>query len=158
MKVVYPGSFDPITNGHLDIIEKASKKFEIVVVAVLVNVNKKSTFTLMEKIDMINKATKHLKNVQIVSFNGALVDLAKTVGSETIIKGLRTATDFEYELGMAIANNIIEPSIETIFMITQLKYQFISSSIVREVARLGKNLEPFVPLEIIEDISEKFRK
>ena len=131
---VYPGSFDPITNGHLDIIERASKIFDKVVVGVLNNKNKKPKFSSDERVMLIKKVTKHLDNVETASFDGLLVDFAKEHSASVIIKGLRTVNDFEYEFQMALLNKTLDNDCETMFMMTNSKYSYISSSMVNELA------------------------
>ncbi len=152
---VYPGSFDPITNGHLDIIERASKIFDKVVVGVLNNKNKKPQFTAAERVSLIRAVTGHLENVEAASFDGLLVDFAGRHGANVIIKGLRTVNDFEYEFQMALLNKTLSDDCETMFMMTNSKYSYISSSMVKELAGYNGNLEGIVPSEIIQYIKEK---
>lgn len=151
---VYPGSFDPITNGHLDIIERASRIFDKVIVGVLKNKNKKPQFTVEERVDFINKVTGHLDNVEPAGFDGLLVDFAKNHNANVIIKGLRTVNDFEYEFQMALLNKALDAECETMFMMTNSKYSYISSSMVKELAGYKGNLEGIVPSEIIQYIKE----
>lgn len=159
MKIaVYPGSFDPVTNGHLDIIERSSKIFDRVIVAVLYNSAKHPAFSIDEKLDMLRTVTKYLPNVEIDTFDGLLVDYAKQMKAQTIIKGLRAVSDFEYELQMAMANHKQNPEIETLFMMTSTDYSFLSSSIVRELAYHGGKLEGMVPEQIIPFIYKKLSK
>ena len=155
---IYPGSFDPITNGHLDIIARASRIFDKLVVAVLANSAKNPAFSFEERVSMIETATKHLENVTVKSFNGLLVDFAKQENASVIVKGLRAVSDFEYEFQMALLNEKHSPEIETMFLATSDKYCFLSSSIVRDIARHGGNLEEFVPKELITPIYEKLCK
>lgn len=142
---IYPGSFDPVTNGHLDIAERASKFFDKIIVAVLVNKNKNPHFSIEERVDFIKCATKHLDNVEVHGFSGLLTDFMKKVGATTIIKGLRAVSDFEYELQMALLNKNQDPNIDTFFMMTNLNYLFLSSSSVKELARFGGNIDGLVP-------------
>ena len=159
MKIaVYPGSFDPITNGHLDIIERAAAIFDKVIVAILKNSNKKPLFSVSEREEFIKRATAHLDNVETGSFDGMLVDYVKRNDSRVIVKGLRAVSDFEYEFQMALANKKIDPSIETLFMMTDAQYYYLSSSIVKEMASLGAELEGLVPPCIMPDIIKKFEK
>lgn len=153
---VYPGSFDPITNGHLDIIERASKIYDKLVVGVLSNGNKKPLFSAEERVEMICKVTNHIKNVEVDTFAGLLVDFAKSKDAEVIVKGLRTVADFEYEFQMALLNKTLNPECETVFMMTNTKYSYISSSMVKELAHFHGNLTGLVPCEILETIKEKY--
>ena len=153
---VYPGSFDPITNGHLDIIERASKIFDKVVVGVLNNKNKKPRFTSDERVMLIKKVTSHLDNVETASFDGLLVDFAKRQNASVIIKGLRTVNDFEYEFQMALLNKTLDNECETMFMMTNSKYSYISSSMVNELAGYKGDLAGLVPSEIIQYIKDKY--
>lgn len=154
---VYPGSFDPITNGHLDIIERASRLYDKLVVGVLSNGSKKPLFTAEERVVMIRRVTEHLENVEVDTFTGLLVDFAKDKGATVIVKGLRTVADFEYEFQMALLNKSLNPEYETMFMMTNTKYSYISSSMVKELAGFKGNLAGLVPCEIIEQIKEKYK-
>lgn len=154
---VYPGSFDPITNGHLDIIERASRVYDKLVVGVLNNANKKPLFTVDERIDLIKSVTSHIPNVEVDSFDGLLVDFAKSKGAEVIVKGLRTVTDFEYEFQMALLNKALNPEYETMFLMTDTKYSYISSSMVKELAGFHGDLTGLVPYEIISKIKQKYK-
>lgn len=155
---IYPGSFDPVTNGHLDIIERTAKIFDKVVVAILVNSSKTPTFTTEEKIEMLKKSTAHIPNVEIEFFDGLLVNFVRKKGARVIVKGLRAISDFEYEFQMAMLNKSVDPEIETLFMMTSNKYSYLSSSIVKELGRLGASLEDLVPEVIMNKIIEKLRK
>lgn len=155
---IYPGSFDPVTNGHLDIIERTAAIFDKVIVAILINSNKKPTFTIEERMDMLKAATSHIKNVQIEFFDGLLVDFVKEKGARVIVKGLRAISDFEYEFQMAMLNKSVEPEIETLFMMTSNKYSYLSSSIVKELGRLGASLDDLVPDKIMDNVINKLRK
>ena len=154
---VYPGSFDPITNGHLDIIERASKIFDKVVVGVLNNKNKKPKFTSEERVMLIKKVTEHFPNVETASFDGLLVDFAREHSASVIIKGLRTVNDFEYEFQMALLNKTLDNDCETMFMMTNSKYSYISSSMVNELAGYNGDLAGLVPTDIIHYIKEKYK-
>ncbi len=154
---VYPGSFDPITNGHLDIIERASCVYDKVVVGVLSNMSKKPLFTAEERVKMISLVTEHLENVEVDSFTGLLVDFAASKNATVIVKGLRTVADFEYEFQMALLNKALNPEYETMFMMTNTKYSYISSSMVKELAGFHGDLTGLVPCEIIEAIKEKYK-
>ena len=152
---IYPGSFDPVTNGHLDIITRGSKAFDKVIVGVLVNVDKKGLFQIDERVELIKKVTRHLPNVEVVSFGGLVVDFAKQYNAKVILKGLRAVSDFEYELQMALMNKNLNPDIETLFMMTSIQYSYLSSSSVKQVAKFGGDIKGLVPAEIIEDVMEK---
>lgn len=153
MKIaVYPGSFDPITNGHLDIIKRGAKTFDKVIVAVLVNVDKKYLFNSDERVELIKKVTRDIKNVEVRSFDGLLANFLKECNTNIILKGLRTASDFEYELQMAYYNNVLDSNIETVCMMSSSENLHISSSGVKQVAKFGGNIEGLVPNEIVSDI------
>ncbi len=147
---VYPGSFDPVTNGHLDIIIRAADKFDKLVVAVLRNSSKQPTFTVEERMDMLRRVTAAYPQVEIDTFDGLLVDYLHYKQAGIIVKGLRAMSDFEYEFQMALMNKKLAPDIETLFMVTSDKYSFLSSSIVRELASYNGSLEGLVP-ELLED-------
>lgn len=156
MKIaIYPGSFDPVTKGHLDIIERSAKMVDVLIVAVLNNGTKSPLFSVEERVNMLREVTKDIKNVKIDSFSGLLVDYAKKAGASIIIRGLRAVTDFEYELQMAQTNRIMDNSIDTIFLTTSLEYAYLSSSTVKEVARYGGNVEHFVPEYVVKKIEDK---
>lgn len=154
---VIPGSFDPVTNGHLDIITRSAGLFDKVYVAVLNNNVKSPLFSVEERVELIKRATKHLDNVYAESFSGLLVDFAKKKNSRFIIKGLRAVSDYEYECQMALANKNLAPDIETFFITSSPDYSYLSSSMVKEFARHGASLESLVPNEIINDIKSKFK-
>ena len=154
---IYPGSFDPCTNGHLDIIERSSKVFEKVIVAVLVNSSKTPTFTVEERTEFLKTATAHIPNVEIMCFNGLLAQFAEQQKAKVIIKGLRAVSDFEYEFQMSLTNNKLNPNVETLFMTAKSENMYLSSSIVREVARYGGSVEDMVPELIAEKIYKKFK-
>ena len=158
MRAIYPGSFDPVTYGHIDIIERSAKVFDKLIVAVLVNSAKKPLFTTQEKVDMIRKATSHLDNVEVVSFSGLLVDFAKNMKADIVVRGLRAITDFEYELQMAQTNHKLEENVETIFLSTRLEYSYLSSTIVKEVASFNGDISQFVPKVVEQRIREKIQK
>ncbi len=158
---IYPGSFDPVTFGHLDIIERSSRMFDRLVVGVLCNNAKKPLFSASERVKMIMSVTSHLSNVEVHFYDGLLVDFAKEEGARVIVRGLRAVTDFEYELQMAQTNHTMCPGIDTIFLATDLRYAYLSSSIVREVASYGGEISRFVPPEIVPLVQERcsgFRK
>jgi pantetheine-phosphate adenylyltransferase len=152
---VYPGSFDPITNGHMDIIKRASRIFDKLIVAVVRNPNKVSTFTVNERMEFIRKAVAELPNVEIDYFEGLLVDFMKSRNAQVIIKGLRAISDFEYEFQMALMNRKLDPNIETMFMMTNYKYSYLSSSVVKEIGRLGGCIGELVPDVVLPDIQKR---
>ncbi len=154
---IYPGSFDPVTNGHLDIIERAAKICDKLIVAVLINNSKNPAFTIDERVDMLKKAVEHCENVSVESFSGLLVDYVKQKEANVIIKGLRAVSDFEYELQMALLNKNQAPEIETLFMMSNINYSFLSSSMVKELARHRGDISGLLPEAIIEDVINKFR-
>jgi pantetheine-phosphate adenylyltransferase len=155
-KAIYPGSFDPVTFGHLDIIERSSKIVDELVIGVLNNSAKNSLFSLEERVSMIKEMTKQYPNVTVASFNGLLVDYMKEIGATINIRGLRAVTDFEYELQIAQTNRVQHPDMETIFLTTNLKYSYLSSTIVKEFASYGGDISKFVPESIIGKIYEKY--
>lgn len=155
---IYPGSFDPITNGHLDIIDRASRLCDRLVVIALINANKTHLFTLDERVDMIRRAVEGKANVEVDSYNGLLIDYLKKNNIKTIIKGIRTISDFDYEMQMALFYKSQSPDIETLFVVSDIKYSFVSSSLVKDLAKNGGNIDNFVPDCIKEDILKKFEK
>ncbi|MBU3110732.1 pantetheine-phosphate adenylyltransferase [Clostridium lacusfryxellense] len=154
-KAICPGSFDPITNGHLDIIERASRVFDELIVGVVVNPEKKCLFSVDERVEQIKNIVKNLTNVKVKKFSGLLVHLMNEENVTVIVKGLRSVSDFEYEFQMASMNNKLDPSKETIFMMAKAEYCYISSSSVKQVAMLGGVINGLVPEEIIPDIIKK---
>ena len=155
---VYPGSFDPVTCGHLDIIKRSCKLFDKVIVAVLKNTQKSPLFTEEERVEYIKKCTKDIPNCEVQTFSGLLVDFVKSSGASTVIRGLRAISDFEYEFQMALLNKKLSPDVETIFMVTNLNCLYISSSVVKEICRFGGNADGLIPDEIIKDITDKIEK
>ena len=155
---IYPGSFDPITNGHLDVIKRGAKIFDRLIIAVLINVDKKVLFEIGERVELIKRVTKDIKNVEVVSFNGLLIDLLKEKEADVILKGLRGVLDFEYEMQMALINNKLDSNVETLFMMTAAENSYISSSSVKQVAKFGGNINGLVPDEIINDIEKKINR
>ena len=154
---IYPGSFDPVTNGHLDIIKRGSKVFDKLIVGVLVNIDKVGLFSIEERVELIKRVTSHLENVEVVSFNGLLVDLAKKNNARVILKGLRAVSDFEYEFQMALMNSQLDSEVETLFMTTSAANSFLSSSSVKQVAKFGGDIKGLVPDEIIDDVIKKIK-
>jgi len=155
---VYPGSFDPITNGHLDIIKRASRVFDEVIVGVLVNPDKRGLFEIDERVRLIQQVTKMYDNVKVESFSGLLVNFMKEKNARVIIKGLRAVSDFEYEFQMSLMNKKLDPNIETLFMMTNAKYSYLSSSSVKQVANFGGCIKGLVPDDIIPNIMEKINR
>ena len=155
-KAIYPGSFDPITFGHIDIIERGSKIVDDLVVGVLCNSAKNPLFSLDERVSMIEEMTKHLPNVTVQAFDGLLVDYMNKIGANLIVRGLRAVTDFEYELQIAQTNHVQNENIETIFLTTNLNYSYLSSTIVKEFASYGGDISKFVPEQFIERIYAKY--
>ena len=151
MKIaVYPGSFDPVTNGHLDIIQRAIKIFDLIYIAVIENPEKTPLFKTEERMEMIRKSLPESPKIKIDSFSGLLVDYAKKIGANAIVRGLRAVSDFDYEFQMALTNRKMCPEIETVFMMTDYKYSYLSSSFVKQIARLGGDISAFVPPPVEE--------
>jgi pantetheine-phosphate adenylyltransferase len=153
---VVPGSFDPITNGHLDIIERAAKIFPEVRVAVMNNSSKNPLFTVEERIELIRAVTSKFPNVKIDSSSGLLIDYARSVKASVVVRGLRAISDFEYEMQITSMNRMLDESIETFFVMTKNQYSFLSSSIVKEVAKYGGDISVLVPLEVEKALQKKF--
>ena len=154
---IYPGTFDPVTNGHLDLIERGSKIFDQLIVAVLVNAEKDPLFTLEERLGMLREFTAHYDNVRIDTFGGLLVDYAKQVNAKALLRGIRAISDYEYELQMALMNRKLDPHIETIFMMPAEAYSYLSSRLVREIARLGGSVHGLVPPFVEERLRQKIK-
>lgn len=157
LTAVYPGTFDPITRGHEDIVRRASRLFDRVIVAIAENRNKKPFLTLEERVDMARKVLGEIKGVEVVGFTGLLIDFAASYQATTVLRGLRAVSDFEYEFQLAGMNRNLRPDIETIFMTPSDQYMFISSSMVREVAQLGGDVSPFVHPLVMARLNEKIR-
>ena len=155
-KAIYPGSFDPLTLGHIDIIKRSSAIVDELVVGVLNNSAKNSLFSLQERVNMIEEMTKDMPNVKVGSFDGLLVDYMNKIDATIIVRGLRAVTDFEYELQIAQTNHVQDENIETIFLTTNLKYSYLSSTIVKEFASYGGDISRFVPSCFIDDIYKKY--
>lgn len=153
---VYPGSFDPVTNGHLDVIRRAAGIFDKVIVGVGRNVGKAPLFTTEERVSLIQIAVSELQNVEVESFDGMLVAFAKQHGASVLVKGLRAISDFEYEFQMALANRHLDPTVETMFLMTSAEYQFLSSSIVKEMVRVGGDCSPLVPSVVMDALRRSF--
>lgn len=155
-KAIYPGSFDPVTKGHLDIVERSARLVDELVVGVLNNSTKNALFFADERVSMLKELTAHLPNVTVDSFDGLLVDYAKRIHATIIVRGLRAVTDFEYELQISQTNHIVYSEIETIFLTSRLEYAYLSSTIVKEFASYGGDISHFVPRQIIGRIYEKY--
>lgn len=152
---IYPGSFDPVTNGHLDLIERGEKMFDLVIVAVLKNTEKQPLFTVPERVEMLREVTNRWSGVEVDVFDGLLVDYARKRGAGVILRGIRAVSDYEYELQMALMNRKLEPRLETVFMLPGQDYSYLSSKLVREVAQLGGPLKGLVPTVVEERLRAK---
>lgn len=157
MTVIYPGSFDPITNGHLDIIKRCSEKFDKVIVSILNNTSKETMFTVEERAHLLKEVVKDFNNVEVDTFSGLLIDYADEKGVTTMVRGLRAISDFEYEMQMALVNRKLNPDIETLFMVSSSEYAFLSSSIVKEIVTFGGDVSCLVPKVVQEALKEKIR-
>ncbi len=157
-RAVYPGSFDPVTKGHLDVIERASAVVDELIVAVLNNSEKRPLFSAEERVNMLKDVTKNIPNVKVEAFSGLSVDFCRKRGASFIIRGLRAVTDFEYELQMAQTNRSMDRGIDTLFFTTALNYAYISSTIVKEVASYGGDITGFVPPEVVDRIYARIRR
>jgi len=155
---VYPGSFDPVTNGHIDIIKRALNLFGKVVVAVGDNPGKKPTFSIQERIDMIKESTKDLENIEVDSFSGLLLNYVKSKNSSIIVRGLRAVSDFDFEFQRALMNRVVDKSIETVFIMTKEDFVYLSSSVVKEMAMFEGNVNGLVPEIVEKKLREKFSK
>lgn len=155
---IYPGTFDPITNGHLDVLERACRIFDQVIVTVAINSSKKPLFSLDERQQLIRDSITNLSNASVQTFEGLLVNFSSSVEAVAIVRGLRQITDFEYEFQMALMNRKLKPEIITVFLMPHEKYTFLNSSIIREVARLGGNVSDLIPEPVNYKLQEKFRK
>ena len=154
-RALFPASFDPVTNGHLDLIQRARSVFDEVVVGVARNVDKKGTFSLEERLEMLHSVLDGKDGVRVVSFDGIMVNQAKEIGASAVIRGLRAMSDFEYEFEMALMNRHMQPQIEVFFMMTSLEHLYVSSSRLKELARFGANIDEFVPPLVAERLRKK---
>ncbi len=157
-RAIYPGTFDPLTIGHLDIIERSANIFDKIIVAIGDNPDKTPLFSIEERISMIEKATVHLKNIEVIKFHSLLVDLSTKLDAHIIIRGIRSSTDFEYEQQMGYANVSLKKEIETIYLMPKLEYSFISSSVVRAILKFGGEIDHLVPKSILNEIKSKGKK
>ena len=158
LRAIYPGSFDPVTNGHLDIIKRAARISDELIIGVLQNKAKTPLFSVEERVIMLGEVTKNLDNVKIVPFEGLLVDFAKQMNAQVIVRGLRAITDFEYELQMSQTNRKLNSDVETIFLTTSLDYSYLSSTTVKEVASFDGDISQFVPEFVANKITEKIKE
>lgn len=157
-RALYPGSFDPVTNGHLDVIRRASRLFDELIVAIGRNQNKKAIFSEAERIKQLETACRDLDNVRVDTFEGLLTQAVRRFQAVAVIRGLRAVSDFEWELQMALMNRELEPDCETIFLMPSPEYLFVSSTMIREIAELGGDISPFVPQDVAADIYRKFKQ
>ena len=155
IRAIYPGSFDPVTLGHLDLIERAARMADELIIGVLVNTSKNPLFSIDERVNMLKKVTKGFSNVTVEAYEGLLVNFAAEKNASVIVRGLRMVTDFEYELQLAQTNRVMNRDVETLFLMTSLKYSYLSSSTVREALAFGTDISAFVPAELIEEIGRK---
>lgn len=158
IRAIYPGSFDPVTLGHLDIIKRASRSVDELIVGVLNNGGKTPLFTIDERVSMLKEVTEGLSNVKILSFSGLLVDFARQTEATVVVRGLRAISDFEYELQMAQTNHKLNPQVDTMFLATSLEYSYLSSTIVKEVAFFQGDIKEFVPEAVVARVQEKVRE
>ena len=157
VKAIYAGSFDPVTNGHTDVIVRAAKAFDELIVGVLNNSAKSPLFTTKERVEMLEDVVEGLDNVRVMAFDGLLVDLAHREGATVLVRGLRAVTDFEYEMQIAQTNRVMAPDIDTVFFTTNLRYSYLSSSIVKEIASYGEKITEFVDPRVAERVEKKYR-
>ena len=156
VKALYPGTFDPPTNGHIDLIQRGSKLFEHLTVAVLKNPIKNPLFTVEERVEMLTESTAALGNVSVATFDGLMVDFARQLGATAVLRGIRAISDYEHEFQMALMNRTLSAEVETVFLMPDEKYVYLSSSLVKEVARLKGNLKPFLPPVVRSALAAKF--
>ena len=153
---IYPGSFDPITNGHVDIATRASRLFEKIIIGIFANPEKRLTFTIDERVELATRAVAHLANVEVKSYNSITVDFARQINAKVMVRGLRMSADFEREFDMAIMNRKLSPVIDVVCLMADLKYQFLSSSLLKEVASLNGNIRDLVPKAVASALRRKF--
>jgi len=156
-RAVYPGSFDPVTNGHIDLIQRSAALFDHLIVAVLSNTEKLPLFTVEERAEMLKEATRDLENVSITSFAGLLVDFVEQIGASVIVRGIRAVSDYEYELQMALMNRRLSNKVETVFMLPAESYSFLSSKLVKEIAQHGGLIREFVPPDVEKRLNDKYK-
>ena len=158
LRAIYPGSFDPVTNGHLDVIRRSSKMVDELIVGVLNNNAKMPLFSVEERVRMLEEVTKDIPNVRIYPFDGLLIDFAAKMEAGVVIRGLRAITDFEYELQMSQTNHKLNPDVETIFLTTSIEYSYLSSTTVKEIASYGGDITQFVPEAVVGKLEQKMKK
>jgi pantetheine-phosphate adenylyltransferase len=157
-RAIYAGSFDPVTNGHLDVLERAARLFDEVIIAVVQNAEKQALFTAQERVELLHTATSNLSNVRVAQFTGLLVDFAKNEQADAMIRGLRAISDFEFEFQMALMNRRLEPGLETLFLMPREDYSYVSSRLIKEIAALGGKVEAFVPPCVVSALRKRFPK
>ena len=155
---ICPGSFDPVTKGHLDILQRASKLFDKIIVVVVINADKKPSFSAAERVEMIKRATADIKNMEVDTFSGLLMDYVRERGAIAVVKGLRAVTDFEYEFQMALINKKLNPDADTLFLTTSAENMYLSSSIVKQIASFGGDITDSVPAEIADEVEKRLGK
>ncbi len=158
VKAIYPGSFDPTTNGHLDVIGRASRIFDHLVVAVLNNSQKSALFSVPERVEMLKEAIEPFENVSVATFDGLMVDFARQQQAQAVVRGIRAISDYEYEFQMALMNRRLAPELETVFMMPAEKYSYVSSRLIKEVFRLGGSVDGLVPPRIVERLRERAKR
>jgi pantetheine-phosphate adenylyltransferase len=158
IRAVYPGTFDPVTNGHIDLIHRSSRLFDHVVVGILENADKTPLFSVQERVEMLGEVVRHRENVSVVCFDGLLVDFVQKIGATVIVRGIRAVSDYEYELQMALMNRRLSSQVETVFMMPAEAYSYLSSRLVREISRLGGSVRGLVPRPVERRLAAKFKK
>ena len=154
---LFPGSFDPVTNGHIDVIRRAGRLFDKLIVAVAINESKDAMFTLEERTELLKTACKGIPRIEIICFEGLLMNAVKTYGTSAVVRGLRAISDFEYEFQMAMMNRELDPNYETVFLMSSPSYSFVSSRMIKEIVKLGGDVSPFVPPAIAEALKRKHK-
>ncbi|PYK31005.1 MAG: pantetheine-phosphate adenylyltransferase [Verrucomicrobia bacterium] len=157
-RAIYPGSFDPVTNGHLDVVERARKLFDEVIVAVAHNDEKQALFSLEERLDLLRRTVGRIDNVRVAHFEGLLIDFATREQANAVVRGLRAVSDFEFEFQMALMNRKLQDSVETIFLMPKEEYTYLSSRLVKEIGRLGGDVSKFVPADVAAALGKKFKQ
>jgi pantetheine-phosphate adenylyltransferase len=158
VKAIYPGSFDPTTNGHLDVIARAARIFDHLVIAVLNNSQKTALFSVPERVEMLTEATAHIENVSVATFDGLMVEFARQQEAQAVVRGIRAISDYEYEFQMALMNRRLAPELETVFMMPAERYSYVSSRLIKEVFRLGGSVDGLVPPKIVDRLRERAKR